>query len=120
MPATTTGVRAAGIVKTFVMVPVGRRSCAEAVHPTLAQQKVSDSAQRSGHHPGLAAGGEAVARVGPAVGRQILQIHSVGRTLGLPLPVKAFQTRASAAEWRLLRAKLGSIRPQIPRVRQAA
>ena len=49
---------------------------------------------------------------------QILQIHSVSRTLGLPLPVKAFDTRATAARWLLAQEPaLGPIRPHMPRVR---
>ena len=51
---------------------------------------------------------------------QILQVHSVSRVLGIRLPIKAFATRASAAEWLatherkmgLLRARPLRVRPQ--------
>ena len=49
---------------------------------------------------------------------QILQIHGVCRTLGLDLPVKAFETRASAAYWLLAQeSKLARRRVYIPKTR---
>ena len=49
---------------------------------------------------------------------QILQIHGVCRALGLALPVKAFETRASAGYWLLAHeSKLGGRLVQLPRAR---
>ncbi len=46
---------------------------------------------------------------------QILQIHSVSRTLELALPVKAFETRGGAAQWLLAHGPvLGAIRAREP------
>ena len=46
---------------------------------------------------------------------QILQIHAVCRTLGIELPIQAFETRASAAYWLLAHeSKLAGRRVQMP------
>lgn len=46
---------------------------------------------------------------------QILQIHAICRTLGIELPIQAFETRASAAYWLLaLESKLAGRRVQMP------
>ncbi len=52
---------------------------------------------------------------------QILRIHSVRRTLGLKLPVEAFETRASAAQWLLAQEPaLGAARPHTRRLRSTS
>ena len=37
---------------------------------------------------------------------QILQIHAVSRTLGVPLPVEAFESRVAAANWLLTHERM--------------
>ena len=50
---------------------------------------------------------------------QILQIHAICRVLDLDLPVKAFATCSSAAQWLVAReSQVGQRSIQMPKVRQ--